>query len=203
MNPDNAATNLDKAEARRLLNLLETFMRLLGISRREAERRLGIKHSAVTRLFKGYIEPKLELILGVVRVIGLEPGEFFALAYPSWRNAEPKSESARYLLSMLQELYPGGIHTVPPPPPPPPEPTAVPMEPEEVMRQLRELMRETINKLQDREKELERVAQTHGLAVEDESASLPVRAERAEESEAPDASPSLPEPHTLRRSSSA
>lgn len=106
--------HVDKAEARRLLNLLDTYMRMLGTSRREAERRLGFKHSAVSRLFKGHIEPKLELILGIVRVIGLEYSEFFALAYPEGRTFEPRSESGRYLHGMLQDLYPAAFRATSP-----------------------------------------------------------------------------------------
>jgi plasmid maintenance system antidote protein VapI len=146
----------DKAEVRRLLNLLSTFMRMLGISNREAERRLGIKHSAVTRLFNGQIEAKLELVLGVARVIGLEYDEFFALAYPERRTADVQSESAQYLHMMIQELYPSAFRAAPARPASRPQaPAQEPMDPEELLRHIRKAIREVIGKLEAGEAVLE------------------------------------------------
>ena len=46
----------DKEEVDRLLNVLRTSIRLLGLTNREIERRLGLTPSYVSRIFSGTIE---------------------------------------------------------------------------------------------------------------------------------------------------
>lgn len=97
----------EKDEVRRLVDLLQTLIRMLGVSNREIERRLGLNHATVNRLLNGQIEAKLELMLGVSRAIGLEYEEFFAFAYPGRLVPKPESEAARKIRSMLEDLRPG------------------------------------------------------------------------------------------------
>ena len=97
----------EKTEVRRLLEVLHTLMRMLAVSNREVERRLGLNHATVSRLINGTIEAKLETVLGVARAIGLEYDEFFSFAYPGRSSSGPESESARKIRSMLEDLRPG------------------------------------------------------------------------------------------------
>ena len=92
----------EKEEVERLLNVLRIVVRLLGLSNREIERRLGLTPSYVSRLFAGAIELKVEHILSIVRAVGLEPWEFYELAYP--RRPDAPSEAYRSIHSLLGGL---------------------------------------------------------------------------------------------------
>lgn len=95
-----------KDEVRRLLDILHTFMRLLGVSNREVERRLDLKHGTISRLLGGQIEAKLELMLNVAHALGLEPREFFAFAYPDRSESGSETPAARKIRTMLEDLQP-------------------------------------------------------------------------------------------------
>ena len=69
----------DKDEVDRLMNVLRTAIRLLGLTNREIERRLQLTPSYVSRLFAGAIELKVEHVIAISRAIGLQPWEFFEL----------------------------------------------------------------------------------------------------------------------------
>jgi transcriptional regulator with XRE-family HTH domain len=90
------------AEVQRLITILKTAMRVLGVTNREVERKLGMSPSYLTRVFSGGIELKAEHLIHIPRAIGLEPAEFFHLAYPK-RN-EPASRAALTLRETLQQL---------------------------------------------------------------------------------------------------
>ncbi len=98
----------EEDEVRRVLEVLKTLMRMLGISNREVERRLELKHGTVSRFLNGQIEPKLELVLGAARAIGLEYEELFAFAYPARPVSRPESAAARKIRGMLEDLRPTG-----------------------------------------------------------------------------------------------
>ena len=101
----------EKQEVRRLLEVLETLMRMLGVSYREVERRLELKHGTVSRLLNGKIEAKLEVVLGVAKALGLEYEELFAFAYPDRPVPRPESASARRIRTLLEGLRPRGTGT--------------------------------------------------------------------------------------------
>ena len=134
----------DKDEVRRLLDLLRTLMRMLGFSNREVERRMGLNHGSVSRVFSGHIEAKLELVLGAVRAIGLEYDEFFAFAYPDLRPLDRESEAARRIRSMLEDLRPPGRRMGQPVPAPAasPRPPAEPLSRDELLEDFKKLLRE-------------------------------------------------------------
>jgi transcriptional regulator with XRE-family HTH domain len=94
----------DKAEIKRILELLRTLSRMLGLTNREIERRMGLTPSYLSRLYGGFIEVKLEHVFGIARAMGLKPGEFFEFAYPS--RTEPPSEAAIVIRRILRDLQP-------------------------------------------------------------------------------------------------
>ena len=107
----------DKAEIKRILELLRTLSRMLGLTNREIERRMGLTPSYLSRLYGGFIEVKLEHVFGISRAMGLRPGELFEFAYPS--RTEPPSEAAiaiRRILRDLQPTAPEAAATLPAPP---------------------------------------------------------------------------------------
>jgi transcriptional regulator with XRE-family HTH domain len=123
-------------EIRRLLYVLRVAMRMLDVSNREVEKRLGLSYGYLSRLFSGSIELKVEHILQILEVLGLTPAEFFQLAYP--RRNTPPSESALRLRSILEGLGPL---------PPEDRPPVQPMSAEEleavVANVLRKMLRDT------------------------------------------------------------
>jgi transcriptional regulator with XRE-family HTH domain len=70
------------SETERLVNLVKVCLRILGISNRELARRLGMSPSYVSKLLSGSSELRLDHLIRICKVTGLDPGEFFALAYP-------------------------------------------------------------------------------------------------------------------------
>ena len=94
----------DQEEVERLLNVLRTSVRLLGLTSREIERRLGLTPSYVSRIFSGTIELKMEHVLAITRAIGLQPWEFFELAYPQRPN--PHSASFQAIQTLLRGMQP-------------------------------------------------------------------------------------------------
>jgi transcriptional regulator with XRE-family HTH domain len=94
----------DPEEIQRLLNVLRTSIRLLGLTNREIERRLDLTPSYVSRLFAGALELKMEHVLSISRAMGLQPWEFFELAYP--RRSDAPSEAFRSIRNLLRDMQP-------------------------------------------------------------------------------------------------
>jgi transcriptional regulator with XRE-family HTH domain len=151
-----AGMKADKEEVQRLLDVLRTLLRMLGISNREVERRLELKHSAVTRLFGGQVEAKLELVLGIVQAVGLGHDEFFAFAYPERRAAEEETAAARRIRTLLEDLHPKGIRAAPPAEKRPaaarPAPAAQAVDRDEMLRDLKKVVREVLGEIQSQGK---------------------------------------------------
>jgi transcriptional regulator with XRE-family HTH domain len=91
-------------EIKRLLNVLRTAMKILDITNREIEKKLGLSYGYLSRLFAGAIELKVEHILDICGAIGLRPAEFFHLAYP--RVPLPGTAAAVKLRDVLQGFQP-------------------------------------------------------------------------------------------------
>jgi transcriptional regulator with XRE-family HTH domain len=125
--------NEDKEEVQRLLGVLRTLMRMVGVSNREIERRLELHPSSLTRFFNGQVEAKLELVLGITRALGLEYNELFSFAYPE-RQMGPESAAAQKIRSLLDGLAPPKKRT------PAPAPAAAPKAQDDVQSLLRELL---------------------------------------------------------------
>jgi len=97
-------------ETQRLVNLVKVSLRILGVSNRELARRLDMSPSYVSKLLSGSSELRLDHLVRICKVTGLDPGEFFALAYPVRSSPTPTGLRLRSLLQGNN----------PPPPPPPP-----------------------------------------------------------------------------------
>ena len=81
-------------------------MKILDITNREVEKRLGLSYGYLSRLFAGAIELKMEHVLDICQAIGLRPAEFFHLAYP--RVQVPGTPAAARLRDVLQGFQPQG-----------------------------------------------------------------------------------------------
>ncbi len=96
-------------ETDRLVNLLKVSLKILGITNREVARRLGMSPSYVSKLLSGASELRLDHLIRICRAAGIDPAEFFSLAYP--RNPAGSLASSR-LRDLLQN-----VQLQPPPPP--------------------------------------------------------------------------------------
>ena len=132
MNPE---TN---AEILRILDLLRTLIRILGLSNREIERRAGFSPSYLSRLFGNYLELKYEHVLEISRALGITPREFFELAYPD--SAETPTESMKRIRNVLQNMQPSRPVETPPKPAPG-------LSAEEVERKIQEALRQVFQDL--------------------------------------------------------
>jgi transcriptional regulator with XRE-family HTH domain len=103
------------SETQRLINLLKVSLRILGISNREIARRMEMSPSYVSKLFSGVSPLRLDHLVQICRAAGMEPAEFFALAYPL-PVSKPSLTGAR-LRELLQS-----VSLAPPPAPKGPEP---------------------------------------------------------------------------------
>ena len=96
------------SETERLVNLVKVSLRILGISNRELARRLEMSPSYVSKLLSGASELRLDHLVRICKVTGMDPGEFFALAYPVPPTATATGARLRAFLQ----------GTTPPAPPP-------------------------------------------------------------------------------------
>ena len=119
-------------ETERLLNLVKVSLRILGISNRELTRRLGMSPSYVSKLLSGSSELRLDHLVRICKVTGMDPGEFFALAYPVRPTATATGARLRML---LQASFA---------PPPPPAAQAKVFNEEEVQAMLRAALEKLI-----------------------------------------------------------
>jgi transcriptional regulator with XRE-family HTH domain len=125
------------AEILRILDLLRTLIRILGLSNREIERRAGFSPSYLSRLFGNYLELKYEHVLEISRALGITPREFFELAYPD--SGETPTESMKRVRQVLQNMQPSR-----PVEPPKPVPG---LSAEEVERRIQEALRQVFQDL--------------------------------------------------------
>ncbi len=131
---------MPEPEIERLLQLVKTVMRMLGVTNRELARRLGINPSHLSRILNGQLELKVEHLLNMSAAMGLQPDEFFRLAYPT--RTEPPTESAQ----VLRGLLPEGAALAPPSPPAPSAKIGGITE-EEIDRRIQESVRKLFQEL--------------------------------------------------------
>jgi transcriptional regulator with XRE-family HTH domain len=93
-------------EVRRLRMMLKAGMKVLGFTNRDVERKLGLSGSYLSRLFSGMIDLKVEHVVAISRVIGVEPAEMFQLSFPKTRK--PMSPAGARFKEALEEFVRSG-----------------------------------------------------------------------------------------------
>ena len=83
---------------RQMLDALRSALRLLGLSNREVEKRLGVSVGYLSRLFSGTIELRFEHIADLARVLEMDPVELLYFAFPEPKD--PPTRGARRLREM-------------------------------------------------------------------------------------------------------
>ena len=86
--------------------MLESVVRMDGLSARQLEEKLGYGAGTVNRLFSGKIELKLRHILLILEVIGIPPSQFFREVFPEDERPRSEPEMASRLLDLLERHAP-------------------------------------------------------------------------------------------------
>ncbi|HZI74598.1 MAG TPA: helix-turn-helix transcriptional regulator [Gemmatimonadales bacterium] len=81
--------------------MLKTAMKVLGFTNRDVERKLGLSGSYLSRLFSGMIDLKVDHVVAISRVVGMEPEEMIQIAFP--RKKKPSTPAAARLRETLEE----------------------------------------------------------------------------------------------------
>jgi DNA-binding Xre family transcriptional regulator len=92
-------------ETERLISLLRVSFKVLGVSNREAARRMGMSPSYVSKLLSGATELRLDHLVRMCRAADVEPAEFFSLAYPGGPAGGPTPAMTK-LRDLLQSGQP-------------------------------------------------------------------------------------------------
>lgn len=81
--------------------MLKTAMKVLGFTNRDVERKLGLSGSYLSRLFSGMIDLKVDHVVAISKVVGMEPEEMLQIAFP--RKRKPSTAAAARLRETLEE----------------------------------------------------------------------------------------------------
>jgi transcriptional regulator with XRE-family HTH domain len=92
---------MDHSESERLMSLLRKAMRMLDVKHRDLAKRLGVSPSYLSRLFHGVIDLKVDQLVRIVEALGLQPGEFFRMAFPE--DSQPLTPAAAALRGLVPE----------------------------------------------------------------------------------------------------
>lgn len=79
----------DSAEILRIAALLETLILVRKVPIRRTEKALGLSNGYLARVFSGKIELKYRHILDILEAAGMEPRDFFELAYTVGGEPQP------------------------------------------------------------------------------------------------------------------
>lgn len=90
-------------QTRRVLEVLRISVRLQGITHREIEQRLGWSRNYLGRLFSGEIQLKFDHLPPLLEILGIEPDEFFRIAFPPLPPPSRHLHEAE-LRSMLEKI---------------------------------------------------------------------------------------------------
>jgi transcriptional regulator with XRE-family HTH domain len=101
------------AETQRLVDLLKRCCRALGFSNRELARHLEVSPGYVSKLLSGASPLRLEHVVRLCYAMGVEPGEFFALAFP---RSDMRLVNMEPFRRTLDELGPPSLKADGPPP---------------------------------------------------------------------------------------
>jgi transcriptional regulator with XRE-family HTH domain len=77
-----------------LRKVLRTAITSLGLSLKEVQQRMGVSGGYLTRLFAGEIDVKVDHVVAIAEVLGVEPEELFWLAFPP-PQGEPSPTALR------------------------------------------------------------------------------------------------------------
>jgi transcriptional regulator with XRE-family HTH domain len=100
---DGVVASIDD-EIERVTALLSTVIKVANVTKRELEKELGASGGYLSRLLSGKMGLSVRHILLICAAIGMDPAEFFHLAYPEAPGAGEGSGMAHDILRRFQGL---------------------------------------------------------------------------------------------------
>lgn len=91
-------------EIRRLAEVLAIVVRVAGRSRQSIEEQIGLSSGYLSKILGGAVELRARHILMILGAVGMDPGDFFRLAYPRSGQPAGASESGRRLIEEVQAM---------------------------------------------------------------------------------------------------
>ena len=122
-------------ETQHMLDVLRIAMRVLGVTVRELEKRVGISSSYLSRLLAGKLPLRFDHVIQIAHALGLEPAHLFHEAFPYRYRPGRSVEVEATVEGAIRALPSSGDQAAGPAP--------EPMKPEEV----EELMERTLRRL--------------------------------------------------------
>jgi transcriptional regulator with XRE-family HTH domain len=89
-----------KSETAQLSKVLKAAIGAFGLTLKETEGRLGKSRGHLTRLFAGEFDLKVDHVVEIAELLGVDPEEIFRLAFPASSAKEP-SEATLQLRQAL------------------------------------------------------------------------------------------------------
>jgi len=89
-------------EVRRLAEVLATVLRVAGRTRQSLEEQIGLSSGYLSKILGGTVDLRARHILSIVEAVGMDPGDFFRLAFPRRRPPKEGGKSARRLIEDVQ-----------------------------------------------------------------------------------------------------
>jgi len=118
-------------EVRRLTEVLATVVRVAGRTRQSLEGQIGLSSGYLSKILGGTVDLRTRHILSIVEAVGMDPGDFFRLAFPRRRQPGDGGKGARRLIEDVQDAL--GQSSIA-------EPEAAPVFDEQVKRSLGRLL---------------------------------------------------------------
>jgi transcriptional regulator with XRE-family HTH domain len=89
-------------EVRRLAQVLSTVVNVVGRTRQSVEQELGLSSGYMSKILGGTVDLRARHILAISEAVGMDPANFFALAYP--RQERQDSETRRIIANVQAAL---------------------------------------------------------------------------------------------------
>jgi hypothetical protein len=91
-------------EVLRLAQVLSTVVRVSGRTRQSLEQQIGLSSGYLSKLLGGTVELRVRHILMVVEAIGMEPVDFFRLAFPRRPGTGGEKDDRRFIAEVQAAL---------------------------------------------------------------------------------------------------
>jgi transcriptional regulator with XRE-family HTH domain len=89
-------------EVRRLAEVLATVVRVAGRTRQSLEAQIGLSSGYLSKILSGTVDLRARHILAIVEAVGMDPSDFFLLAFPRRRHPNEAGRSARRIIEDAQ-----------------------------------------------------------------------------------------------------
>jgi hypothetical protein len=104
-------------EVRRLTEVLATVVRVAGRTRQSLEGQIGLSSGYLSKILGGTVDLRARHILSIVEAVGMDPADFFRLAFPRRRQPNGGGTGSRRLIEDVQAALGQGPAAEPEPSP--------------------------------------------------------------------------------------